>query len=150
MTTSDEARLLTFEIGRSLFAMPIAGVLEVTERGVEACVPTVPARVASVINYRGDALPVIRRGQLLELDGMEASEPEHILVISDGPTHAARLGLEVDRVLGLIDGEGATSRGPDPIAERRPIGGRLAHVLDPARLIARAREVIETSLTRSV
>jgi len=147
---SDEARLLTFEIGDSLFAMPISSILEVTERGIEACVPTVPKGTASVINYRGDALPVVRREKLFTWSSAEASHPEHVLVISDGPTHAARLGLEVDRVLGLVDGEGAISRGPDPIAERRPIDDRIAHVLDPARLVARAREVIENSLTKGV
>jgi len=149
MTESGQDRLLTFEIGESLFAMPIAGVLEVAERGVEACVPTVSSSIASVINYRGDALPVVRRERLLELDGAEASRPEHVLVVTDSPTHAARLGLEVDRVLGLIDGEGAASRDGEPVAERRPIDGRLAHILDPARLVARAREVIESSLAKS-
>ena len=149
MTESGQDRLLTFEIGESLFAMPIAGVLEVAERGVEACVPTVSSSIASVINYRGDALPVVRRERLLELDDAEASRPEHVLVVTDSPTHAARLGLEVDRVLGLIDGEGATSRDAEPVAERRPIDGRLAHILDPARLVARAREVIESSLAKS-
>ena len=149
MMESGQDRLLTFEIGESLFAMPIAGVLEVAERGVEACVPTVSSSIASVINYRGDALPVVRRERLLELDDAEASRPEHVLVVTDSPTHAARLGLEVDRVLGLIDGEGATSRDAEPVAERRPIDGRLAHILDPARLVARAREVIESSLAKS-
>ncbi len=149
MTESGQDRLLTFEIGESLFAMPIAGVLEVAERGVEACVPTVSSSIASVINYRGDALPVVRRERLLELGDAEESRPEHVLVVTDSPTHAARLGLEVDRVLGLIDGEGATSRGSEPVAERRPIDGRLAHILDPARLVARAREVIESSLAKS-
>ncbi len=149
MNESGQDRLLTFEIGESLFAMPIAGVLEVAERGVEACVPTVSSSIASVINYRGDALPVVRRERLLELDAAEESRPEHVVVVTDSPTHAARLGLEVDRVLGLIDGEGATSRDSEPVAERRPIDGRLAHILDPARLVARAREVIENSLAKS-
>ena len=76
MTQSGEDRLLTFEIGEALFAMPIAGVLEVTERGVEACVPTVSSCVASVINYRGDALPVVRRERLLELGDAEPSRPD--------------------------------------------------------------------------
>ena len=149
MTESGEDRLLTFEIGESLFAMPIAGILEVTERGVEACVPTVSSCIAGVINYRGDALPVVRREQLLELGEAEQLRPEHVLVVTDSPTHAARLGLEVDRVLGLIDGEGGTSRDSAPVVERRPIDGRLAHILDPARLVARAREVIESSLGKS-
>ena len=149
MTESGGDRLLTFEIGESLFAMPIAGILEVTERGVEACVPTVSSCIASVINYRGDALPVVRRERLLELGDAEQSRPEHVLVVTDSPTHAARLGLEVDRVLGLIDGEVGASRDSEPVAERRPIDGRLAHILDPARLVARAREVIESSLAKS-
>ena len=148
MTKSGEDRLLTFEIGESLFAMPIAGILEVTERGVEACVPTVSSGIAGVINYRGDALPVVRRERLLDLGDAKQSQPEHVLVVTDSPTHAARLGLEVDRVLGLVDGEGATSRGSEPVAERRPMDGRLAHILDPARLVARAREVIESSLAK--
>jgi chemotaxis signal transduction protein len=109
----------------------------------------VSSSIASVINYRGDALPVVRRERLLELGDAEASRPEHVLIVTDSPTHAARLGLEVDRVLGLIDGQGAASRGSEPVAERRPIDGRLAHILDPARLVARAREVIESSLTKS-
>ena len=45
-STIDE-RLLTFEIGGSLFAMPIAGVLEVTEPTGTARIPTVPEDVAS-------------------------------------------------------------------------------------------------------
>jgi len=148
MSESSENRLLTFEIGESLFALPIDGILEVTERSVDACVPTVPLSVASVINYRGDALPVVRRDQIFELDGTEASQPEHVLVVTDGPTHAPRLGLEVDRVVGLIDGERPSFRGSEMISERRPIEGRLTHVLDPVRLVARARDVIESSLSR--
>ena len=146
---SEEARrLLTFEIGEGLFALPIAAVLEVAERGPVACMPTVPPGVAGVLNYRGDALPVVRREHLLEVEaGREAAE--HVLVISDRPSNAPRLGLEVDRVLGLVDGEGAESpRGGGPVAERRPLEGRLANVVDPGRLVARAREVIEGSLAR--
>jgi purine-binding chemotaxis protein CheW len=139
-------RLLTFEIGDSLFAMSIAGVLEVAEMGQMACIPTVPPDIAGVINYRGDALPVVRRERLLDLGDEPLPEPEHVLVVTDRPTHEARLGLNVDRVLGLVDGEAAVGRGADPVVERRPIDGRVARILDPARLVARAREVIEGSL----
>ncbi|NIT98852.1 MAG: hypothetical protein GWM91_27130, partial [Actinobacteria bacterium] len=68
----------------------------------------------------------MRRERLLDLGDAEASEPEHVLVVSDRTTNAARLGLDVDRVLGFIDGPGATARGDDPVAERRPSGGRMA------------------------
>lgn len=152
MSTRDvasEARLLTFEIGSSLFAMPISGILEVADRRHLACIPSVPMDVAGVVNYRGDALPVVRRERLLTFGAGEGSEPEHVLVITDGPTNSPRLGLDVDRVMGLVDGPMQASRGSDPVAEKRPIDGRVASILDPARLVARAREVIEDSLGRS-
>jgi len=141
-------RLLTFEIGESLFAMPIEGVHEVAEMSELACIPMVPREVGGVVNYRGDALPVVRRERLLELGADVLPEPEHVLVISERPSGGPCLGMNVDRVLGLIDGAGAVSRGGDPVAERRPVDGRMAHILDPARLVARAREVIEGSLGR--
>jgi chemotaxis signal transduction protein len=144
---TDGDRLLSFEVAGLLYAMPITGVLEVAEMGTLASIPSVPQSVACVINYRGDALPVVRRERLLDPGDAESCEPEHVLVISDRSTSAARLGLDVDRVLGFIDGPGATARGEDPVAERRPVGGRMAHILDPARLVERARSVIEASLS---
>ena len=136
-------RLLTFEIARSLFAMPIAGVLEVTERAESACIPTVPARVAQVMNYRGDALPVVKSERLLSFEG-ESEEPGNVLVVTDRTSPVPRFGLDVDRVLGLCDGSCPASSDGSVVAERRPLDGRVASILDPARLVARAREVIET------
>ena len=144
-----EDRLLTFEVGGGVYAIPIAGVLEVAEVEEMACIPMIPPSIAGVVNHHGDALPVIRRASLLDLQGDELGSPEHILVICDRSTDSARMGLPVDCVLGLVDGEGATACGPDPIAERRTIDGRVASVLDPRRLVERAREVIEGALAHS-
>lgn len=141
-------RLLTFAVGGGLYALPIASVLEVAEAGGDACIPSVPARTAWVMNYHGDALPVVRSAVLLDLDEASVPAPEHVLVISARATSAASLGLPVDRILGLVDGAGATARGHDPIAERRPLNGRVANVLDAQRLVAKAREVIEQALAR--
>ena len=148
MSALVQDRLLTFEIGSSLFALPIEGVHEVAEFGQVACIPTLPSEVAGVVNYRGDALPVVNRGCLLEPGRNAAGTGEHLLVISDRPAGIPCLGLTVDRVLGLVDGVCAAGRGEDPVVEKRPMDGRLAHILDPARLVARAKKVIEDSLSR--
>jgi len=140
-----DERLLTFEVAGSVYAIPISGVLEVADVGEIACIPTVEPSVAGVVNHHGDALPVIRRASLLDLEASDLADPQHILVISDRSTNSARLGLPVDRVLGLVPGSGAVARGAGPIAERRTIGGRVASVLDPQRLVSRAGEVIEGS-----
>lgn len=149
MSAPETDRLLTFEIGTSLFALPIEGVHEVAEMTELACIPTLPRDVAGVINYRGDALPVVARERLLQPGEGALAEPEHVLVISDRPSSPPCLGLNVDRVLGLVDGERARARGSDPVVERRPMDGRVGHILDPARLVARARKVIEDALARS-
>jgi chemotaxis signal transduction protein len=147
--SDQDQRLLTFEVAGSVYAIPISGVIEVADVGDVSCIPTVAPDVAGVINHHGDALPVIRRGSLLELNASALEDPQHILVISDRPTKSARLGLPVDRVLGLVNGVGATALGAGPIAERRTIDGRVASVLDPQRLVSRAEEVIEGSLEAS-
>jgi len=143
-----EERMLTFEIGSALFAVSIEGVHEVAEMSELACVPTLPEDVAGVINYRGDALPVVRRERLLTAGEGALERPEHVLVIGERPGAAPCMGLTADRVLGLVDGQPARGAGSDPVIEKRPLDGRLAHILDPARLVARARKVIEESLAR--
>ena len=148
MSSESQNRLLTFEIGSSLFALPIEAVYEVAEMAELACIPTLPRDVAGVINYRGDALPVVRRERLLQPGAGALDAPQHVLVISDRPSSPPCLGLDVDRVLGLVDGAPARGRGTDPVVEKRPIDGRLAHILDPTRLVARARKVIEDALAR--
>jgi chemotaxis signal transduction protein len=142
-------RLLTFEVAGSVYALPIACVVEVSEVKPMACIPTLPSDTAGVMNHHGDALPVLRRGTLLDVDESELPEPAHVLVITPHPMGGARLGMLVDRIVGLVDGAGASARGTDPVAERRPIEERVVSVLDPQRLVARAQEVIQRSLGRA-
>jgi hypothetical protein len=144
-----DERLLAFEISEALFALPIHGVLEVVELRGRACIPTVPPQVAQVANFRGDALPLMAGERLLPLPECVPIERLNVLVLSDRVTPVPRLGLPVDRVLGLVEGAGAKATGRDPVAERRPWRGRLMHVVDPARLVARAQEIIQDSLGTS-
>jgi len=148
VTALEKDRMLTFEIGSSLFAVPIGGVHEVAAMVELACIPTLSRDVAGVINYRGDALPVVRRERLFDPIEDAEEEPEHLLVLSDRPSSPPCLGLNADRVLGLVDCAPARLHGVDPVVERRPMDGRVAHILDPGRLVARARKVIEDALAR--
>ncbi len=145
---SGKDRLLSFEVGRSLYALPIACVVEVGEVETLSCIPTLPAHVGGVMNHHGEALPVLRRSALLEIEEESLPDPSHVLAITPRPMASARLGLPVDRISGLVDGEAATARGADPVAERRVVDGRVLFVLDAQRLVARAKDRIEGSLFR--
>jgi chemotaxis signal transduction protein len=143
-----DARLLTFEVSGALYALPISGVLEVMEPAGVASIPTLPRELAGVINYHGDALPVLWPQSLLGLDAPDRA-PGNVLVMTDRHGDAARLGIPIDRVLGLVAGSVPTAAaGDDAVVERRSIDGRVASVLDPRRLVAKAKEVIEASLGR--
>ncbi|MDJ0789364.1 MAG: chemotaxis protein CheW [Myxococcota bacterium] len=135
-------RLLTFEVGGSLYGLPIAAVAEVSEVGRVAAVPTLPLRVAGVMNHHGDALPVVAREALFEVDA-ELPAPQHVLVLADDPEDPERFGVPVDAVAGLLEGAGGRALGADAVVERRPVEGRILSVLDPVRLRARALEMIE-------
>ena len=145
MSPLAEDRLITFELGGTLYALPIAAVSEVAEPGPVAGVPTLPREVGGVMNHHGDALPVIFGAALF--GGSGASSPANLLVLGTDPDDQARYGLPVDSVLGLVDGRGARSADGDPVAERRPIEGRLFRLLDPERLLERAARVIGRSMS---
>lgn len=138
-------RLLTFEVGGSVYALPIEGVLEVAERGRITCVPTLPQKCGGVMNWHGDALPVVYPEHVLECETTgEEGGGEHLLVVSERGGASARLGLPIDKVVGLVEcggHQGAPQGGL--IVERRPVEGRVVNVLDPRALLARARQVIE-------
>jgi len=136
------SRLLTFIVGGSLYGLPIAAVAEVSEVGRLAAVPSIPSSVAGVMNHHGDALPVVAREALFEVEG-EMSPPQHVLVLADDPEDPERFGVPVDAVAGLLDGAGGRALGEDAVVERRPVDGRILSVLDPVRLRAQAIEMIE-------
>ena len=142
MTASDERRLVLFEVGGGAYALPIADVIEVPEWSQLAAIPTLPAAFAGVINHHGDALPIVARDALLE-EATTATQPEHVLVLGVAGGQSGRLGVPVDRVLGLVDVPAGTPAGDGLVVERRPLRGRIVAVLDAARLLERAERVIE-------
>ena len=159
MAHSSDDRLLSFEVAESVFALPIESVLEVAEADRVTCVPGVRLTVAGVMNWHGDPLPLVSSRMLLaeagseaepELDDDEVGERsilrEQVLVISDRKDESPRLGMPVDRVLGLVSGGNRPGPSQSVVVERRPVDGRVVSVLDPQGLVARAEEIIERAV----
>jgi len=150
-TETPGERLLTFEVADVVYALPIAEVLEVAEAARVTCIPTLPTAVGGVMNWHGEAIPVIASHLLLGPEGAEAPVPDeaatddrHVLVVSDRPEESARMGLTVDRIHGLINAPRGVA-GAGVVTERRPLDGRVVNVLDPLCLVGRAEEVIRRS-----
>ncbi|MCP3986905.1 MAG: chemotaxis protein CheW [bacterium] len=139
-------RLLAFELCGGLYAVPIADVAEVTELHQLASVPMVHPRVGGVVNYHGDAVPIVFGDALLQIDRPEYSVDRPLLILARDPDDPNRYGMPVDKVLGLIDGPPAYALDAEPIADRRPHGERMVSVLDPRCLLERATQVISRSV----
>ena len=152
-------RLLTFVVEDVHYALPISWVLEVAEKNRISSVPSLALPVGGVMNWHGEALPLVATELLLGRDRDEAGATpfgaattvgyaqEQILVIAGEFGSGARLGMPVDRVVGLVDGGDDSIRHPGEslVVERRPVDGRIIHILDPATLVARGGEVIESA-----
>ena len=155
----DNERLLTFIFDDVHYALPISWVVEVAEKDRVTSVPSMARPVGGVMNWHGEALPLVATELLLGRDRDEAGATpfgaattvgyaqEQILVVAEKPGSSACLGMPVDSVLGLVEGGGGHDRqaGGSLVIERRPIDGRIVHVLDPVTLVARGGEVIESA-----
>jgi len=154
-----DERLLTFAVGETIYALPIAAIHEVAETKRVVCVPGLPVDQAGVMNWSGEALPIIANQLLLGPDSSDEPQGvgkiangtagvgtgiagEHVLVIAERAEAPARLGLPVDRVVGLVSGGPLAPRNQGLVQERRPIDGRVVHVLDPRELVARAERIV--------
>jgi len=137
-----DERLLTFEVAGAAYALPIGDVLEVSEVARIDRVPGLRGDLGGVMQYHGDALPVLARAALFPVGAGELPEPQHVVVVAGDGGDVPRLGLPVDRVLGLADAVLPAARPRDELSVRVPLDGRVTGVLDAELLVRRAAEVV--------
>jgi chemotaxis signal transduction protein len=142
-------RLMTFDVAGTVYALPISEVLEVVEHDQVACIPALPRECGGVMNWHGEALPVVAPHLLLggePITALGEVGTRQFLVIAERGEASASLGLPIDGVTGLVNGEPGIARGLEVVVERRPVDGRVVSVINPQRLVARAVEVIESAV----
>jgi chemotaxis signal transduction protein len=85
LPAADVERLLTFEVRSAVYALPIAEVHEVAEVKQICCVPTIGRDLVGVMNWHGDALPVVSTPILLEgEDVVELESREEDEALAEG------------------------------------------------------------------
>ena len=89
--------LLTFRLGRTLYALDPHSVGEVWPVGAVARVPGRTPGLRGIINVRGRLLPLYDLGRVLYLPNRSAVAGSIIVVVHDGE----ELGLQVDAIEGM-------------------------------------------------
>ena len=110
--TGEEEQCLMFEICGS-YALEVGRVLEIVELPEVTSVPQAPAYIAGIVNLRGQAVPLIDMRVRFGCSTQTGPDKRRSVVVAD--FEGARLGLLVDRVLGLtVLSVQALSQAPTP------------------------------------
>jgi purine-binding chemotaxis protein CheW len=114
-----DAGVICVEVAGSAYGIPVQEVQEVVGQRPLTRVFHAPSALAGITNLRGEVLPVIDLGRLLD-EGYEPSnealEPRVVVVREQGGARR-RAGLKVDALLGLRD---------VPISARREVPPAIA------------------------
>ena len=127
--------VIVFTVGTARYAVELRWVREVVSLGFVTNVPTAPAALGGVCNLHGAILPVLDVSVLLDgVPGLPARQGDGALVVeAEGIVCALRVD-QVDHVASLYETAGAVTDAT----------GRPLVLLDPARLIRRAVELVTT------
>jgi purine-binding chemotaxis protein CheW len=125
--------VIVFAVGPARYALELRWVREVVNLGFVTDVPSAPPAVSGVCNLHGTILPVLDLGALIQAPaGPPARQGDGALVLElDGVVCALRVD-QVEHVASLHETDGAVIDG----------AGRSLALLDPARLVRRAVELV--------
>jgi chemotaxis signal transduction protein len=137
---------LLFRAGERDYALPIDALAEIVAARAPQLIPLVPIEVGGVLNCRGEPLPVVDGGLVLE--GRRSGSTRHALVFE---RDELRVGLLVDHVL-RIDREldparltaveaPAGSGGACEAWRQTPLGRQLG-IIDTESLLSRATDLL--------
>ncbi len=133
--------VIVFAIGSARYAVELRWVREVVTLGFVTGVPTAPAALGGLCNLHGAILPVLDVAALLDLPpGPPARQGDGALVLEAESTICALRVDQIDHVASLP--EVARAAGVDTDGAVIDATGRPLTLLDPARLVRRALELI--------
>lgn len=100
-----QRELLTFRLGKELYAVDLKGILEVTRHSAITPVPLSPRWVVGVMFLRGNVVPVFHVGRMLHVSGESESEgegagtapSERVLMVA-----RRKAGGAIENVVGLL------------------------------------------------
>jgi len=137
---------LVFVVGRWMYTIDLSCVAEVLAARAPHLVPLIPREIGGVLNVRGEPLPVVDGGTVLQR--RSTGSTRHVLVFENDDR---RIGLLVDYVL-RIDRDFSPDRidametpeddgGCTSVWRRSPDGGALG-IVDSVALLARAANLL--------
>ena len=98
--SADLTSLVTFRLGRQIFALPIEPIVQIVEMVTVTPLPQASDSLEGVINVRGVAVPVINLPRHFGTHQSSKPMDPHIILVKHGDQ---MVGLIVDQVLSVLD-----------------------------------------------
>jgi purine-binding chemotaxis protein CheW len=136
--------VLLFGVAGEWFALPLDRVREVCPRAAITRVPRAPSQVLGVMNLRGQPVVLVDLPRCLNLPGGGPDAPQVVLLdLGDQDLAVGLLADRIDQVVeveaqGPAGGHGPEGPGGEGGPELVELGGHVATVLDPIRLLGPA------------
>ncbi|WP_049974326.1 chemotaxis protein CheW [Azospirillum sp. B4] len=123
----DLLELMEFTVGDERYGFETAAVAEVLALNGLTPVPKTPPFIAGVTTVRGQVLPLVDLGRLLDLGGVSLADQKRVVVLgrAQSPGHAGgALGLLVTAIIGVTRLPRAKVQAPPTV-----VTGRQRHYL---------------------
>ncbi|RRR74401.1 MAG: hypothetical protein EI684_07195 [Candidatus Viridilinea halotolerans] len=140
-SSADAPLVVTFKVGRQIYALPLSAVLQVVRLPALTVVPGAPLGMCGMLNLRGHFIPVLDARVILGETSAVSMESQ-VVILSAGISGHAEAGLlvdAVDTVRHYPPGSFAGMANGDVIVVGILCeGAESAVVLDPEALVMRA------------
>lgn len=94
-----QIQYLTFNIDSEIFAIEVLKIQEIIPKGVITTIPLMKPFIKGVMNIRGSVVPIIDIGKRLELDILNSSKKESIIIINiEHEDETVNIGFIVSKV----------------------------------------------------
>jgi len=141
-------KLVTFRLGREVFAADVVSVERVLRYTAPNAVPDVPVWIAGILEHHTGVMPVVDLRQRVELPDTAITAETRILVFltSGGP-----VGAIVDAVLAVMAVPATAVSAPPPLFRGLSaefvrgvarVGDRLAVILEVDRVLSSADRIV--------
>ncbi len=95
LSNPEEMQIILFELGRSFYGIPIEKVSEIIKIEEIAMLPKAPYYIEGIINLRGNVVPVIDLRKRFNMESIERTKKNKIIVVLIGKR---LFGIIVDSV----------------------------------------------------
>jgi purine-binding chemotaxis protein CheW len=112
----DEAQLIKFMVDDLLLAVPLPRALEIGRQPVITPLPNLPSWVLGVSNIRGEIISMVDLKVFFEIPSVKRRQDRRFIILQ---TTEMKVGIVVDRILGIFSLEAADLPDQDPLHTSR-------------------------------